>query len=89
MGLQRSEAVPTRLLLLQRDFCVPYYGPEAGISVKGSQPTLDSVWMKHTTTVTPYSKEKGFSSATENATGHCAAVTTPETHTDALNLIQL
>ncbi|KAH8020389.1 hypothetical protein HPB51_001022 [Rhipicephalus microplus] len=37
--------------------------------------------MEHSTIVTPSSNEQGSSSATENAAGYCAAVTTPETHT--------
>ncbi|KAL3190250.1 hypothetical protein MRX96_019789 [Rhipicephalus microplus] len=74
-----------QLLLLRRGFRVPYYGPEAGITVKGSQPTHDSVSMEHSTTLTPSSNEQGSSSATENAAGlRVAVTTTPETQTVGL-----
>ncbi|KAL3214908.1 hypothetical protein MRX96_006999 [Rhipicephalus microplus] len=84
MGLRRSEVAPTRRLLLRRGFRVPYYRPEAGIHAKRSQPAQDSVSMEHSTTVMPSSNKKGSSSATENAAGRRAAVTTPETHTVGL-----
>ncbi|KAL3202210.1 hypothetical protein MRX96_042631 [Rhipicephalus microplus] len=80
-GTQRSEAAPTRLLLLRCGSRIPYYRPEAGISAKGFQPSHDTVSMEHSTTVTPSSNEQHSSSENKNAAGRCAAVTTPKTQT--------
>ncbi|KAL3246740.1 hypothetical protein MRX96_057471 [Rhipicephalus microplus] len=72
---------PLRGCMLQRrGFRVLYYGPEAGISAKGSPLNHDSVSVEHSTAVTPSSNEQGSSSVAENAVGRCPAVTTPETH---------